>query len=158
MAEQFDLSLEEATALYESFFDTYPEIREYMHRIVEEAKSKRIIRNLFGATRRFGPGKFLSEWERQAINFPIQSVVAMHTNQSMAILVQLFKKERLDAHVVLNVHDALYVECKEEIVDDVAQLVKMVMERPVADTDLVIPVEITIGQFWGEEGDIIVED
>ena len=158
VAEQFDLSLEEATALYESFFDTYPEIREYMHRIVEEAKSKRIIRNLFGATRRFGPGKFLSEWERQAINFPIQSVVAMHTNQSMAILVQLFKKERLDAHVVLNVHDALYVECKEEIVDDVAQLVKMVMERPVADTDLVIPVEITIGQFWGEEGDIIVED
>jgi len=158
VAEQFDLSLEEATTLYESFFDTYPEIREYMHRIVEEAKSKRIIRNLFGATRRFGPGKFLSEWERQAINFPIQSVVAMHTNQSMAILVQLFKKERLDAHVVLNVHDALYVECKEEIVDDVAQLVKMVMERPVADTDLVIPVEITIGQFWGEEGDIIVED
>ena len=159
IAEQFDISEEEARDLLDRFFRSYPEIRRAMDYFVETAKSKRVLRNLFGRTRRFGQNcPFFPAWERQALNFPIQSVVADHVNQSMAILVQLFKKANLDAHVVLNVHDALFVECKEEIVDTVAKVVKVVMERPVAGK-FVIPVDITIGDQWGsKEGKIVDED
>ena len=157
VAAQFNMSLEEAEALLDSFFSVYPEIRDYMDRVVGYAKRNRRLCNYFGRCRHFGTGPFLPEWERQALSYISQSTIADFTNQTLALLVYEFQRSGLDAYVIAQLHDAIMVECQEDIVDDVVTLVKTYYERPVADTDLIIPVEVTVGDCW-QGGDLLFEE
>jgi len=147
VADQFRISLTEAESIMDQFFAEFPEIKSYMDYVVKEAKSKRVLRNLYGRTRIFPPGPFLSEWERQALSFVPQSTIADHTNQSLALLVELLKSEGSGAVVILQLHDAIGVRTPEDYVE-VKEVIKSVMERPIPNTSLVIPVDIKISDRW----------
>lgn len=153
VADQFRIPLKEAEAIMNQFFTEFPEIKSFMDYVIEEAKSKRVLRNLYGRTRIFPPGPFLSEWERQALSFVPQSTIADHTNQSLSMLVELLRSKGSGAVVILQLHDAIGVKSPEDCVEEVGEMIKDVMERPIPNTSLVIPVDIKVSDRWegGEE-------
>ena len=153
VADQFRIPLKEAEAIMNQFFAEFPEVKSFMEYVVEEARSKRVLRNLYGRTRIFPPGPFLPEWERQALNFIPQSTIADHTNQALAALVELFRSQGSGATVILQLHDAIGVKSPEDCVDETVKLIRDVMERPIPNTSLVIPIDVKVSDRWeGGEG------
>ncbi len=158
LAEQFHLTLDEAQQVMDSLFEAYPEIPEFLSAVVSQAKRERRLVNVFGRTRLFPVDcPFLSAWERQAVNFLPQSLVADHTNQTLWMLNTEFQVRDLDARVIIQLHDAIMCEVNEEILDEVVGLIESLYTRPVADTDLRIPVDIEVGSCW-KGGDILFEE
>lgn len=92
---------------------------------------------------------------RQAGNAPIQGSAADIISIAMRNLTRRFKKENLthdDVRIVLQVHDELILECREDIVDDVAKIVKYEMENAVK---LRVPLvaDVGIGDRWSDAKD-----
>ena len=157
VADQFKIPLEEAIAILETFFDNFPEIRQYMRDVVETARRTRVLYNIFGRSRVFPPGEFLPEWERQALNFQCQSSVADWTNFCLASLTHLFKLHKLDAYVILQLHDALMFEVDESCLDETLELIRSVMEAPITD-DFYLPTEIKVSDRWEGGEDLFEEE
>jgi len=158
MADQFKLSLEEAQRIVDSLFEAYPEISAFLNYVVQTARERRVLRNVFGRTRIFPRDcEFVSAWERQALNFLPQSTVADHTNQTLWMLQMIFNERGLDARVIIQLHDAIMVEAHESVLDEVVDLIQELYTRPVANTDLVIPVDIEVGDCW-KGGDHLFEE
>ena len=149
ISEQFKISVEEAQKIIDSFLIAYPEIHAFVEGVVQVAKRDRVLVNYFGRTRIFPRDcKFLPAWERQALNFKPQSIVADHTNQTLSLLSKRLKDEQLDAKVIGQLHDAIMTEANDKDVDNVVSLIEEVYARPVANTDLQIPVDIDVGESW----------
>lgn len=92
---------------------------------------------------------------RQAGNAPIQGSAADIISIAMRNLTRRFKKENLthdDVRIVLQVHDELIIECREDIVDDVAKIVKYEMENAIK---LRVPLvaDVGIGDRWSDAKD-----
>ena len=92
---------------------------------------------------------------RQAGNAPVQGSAADVISIAMRNLTKRFKKENLthdDVRIVLQVHDELIIECREDIVDDVAKIVKYEMENAIT---LRVPIvaDVGIGDRWSDAKD-----
>jgi len=85
------------------------------------------------------------------------STVADHTNQTLWMLQMAFKEKDLDARVIVQLHDAIMVEVHESILEEVVDLIRSLYTRPVANTDLAIPVDIEVGDSW-KGGDHLFEE
>lgn len=82
----------------------------------------------------------------QSINFVPQSTGHDHLLKSLIDLHPLLKE--FDSNILFEVHDALVIEVEEQYLDEVARLVRKVMERPKFGFDLGIPVDIKVGYNW----------
>jgi DNA polymerase-1 len=84
-----------------------------------------------------------------AKNFQIQSLAASIMNRSAIAIHKEFKEKNLDAYIMLQIHDEFVVNCKEEIADEVAKIVKHHMENTVQiPTGLIA--EPNIAENFGE--------
>jgi DNA polymerase-1 len=145
---QHNMSLDRAQALIDGWFAAYPEVRQFMVDQVVTARNTRFLRNTYGRIRHFPSGPFREEWERQAFNFPVQSIIADTTNRALSLIVYELSQRHLDAHAVLQLHDAIYVECKRELQDEVIGVIKEYMTLPVPGINYSFPIDISVGTYW----------
>ena len=87
--------------------------------------------------------------ERVAKNMPIQGTAADIIKLAMINVFERLKKGRLDAKLIMQVHDELIVECKEEIKDTVSAILKDEMENAVSLL-VNLTVEVSAGKSWHE--------
>lgn len=144
-------------AAAKDFIDKYFQLRKtmlnYLDSLRTQAREEGYVETLFGR-RRPTPDVKSSNFivrqaaERAALNMPIQGTAADIMKMAMIDLDKSLKNRR-DTHMLLQIHDAVLIECPESEADEVAREVKNVMEE-VVDLGVKLTADTSIGKNWGE--------
>ena len=155
LARNLRIPRKEAQAFIEKYFERFPGIKDYMESTVSFAKENGYVQTLFGRrihtpeinTR--GPQAGFSK--RAAINAPIQGTAADIIRRAMIKMPGMIKQ--LPAKMLLQVHDELLFEVREEAVDETISIVKDVMETaslPALEMSIPLTVDAGQGRNWAE--------
>ena len=133
-----------------TLFEKYPGVKQYMEEIVRDAKDKGYVETLYHRrrylsdinSRNFNLRSFA---ERTAINTPIQGSAADILKIAMIEMARRLKEEKLQATMLLQVHDELVFEVPESELEQLNQLVKEVMEHAVS-----LHVPLITDSSWGK--------
>ena len=154
LAKDIGVTRKEADDYIKSYFMTYPGVARYMEQVVLNAKDNGYVSTLFGR-RRLLPelsssnGMLRAFGERVARNMPIQGTAADIIKIAMVRVYNRLKKEIPDAHIILQVHDELIIEVKEQSADLASKILKEEMEKAV---DFAVPMlaDVNMGKTWFE--------
>ncbi len=137
LAERMEVSRTEAKELIDSYFNTYPKVKEYMEKSVEVARERGYILTEFGR-RRYLPditsrnAVVRGYAERNAVNAPIQGTAADIIKIAMIRIDERLRHEALQTKMILQVHDELNFSVPPTELEHVKQLVVEEMERAFA--------------------------
>jgi DNA polymerase-1 len=152
LAKQLKTSEHEAKKLNEIFFKTFPKVYEYMVRTEEKVNEIGTLQNWYGLERHFffdmqfgAPGD-RARAVREGYNFGPQSTVAMWTNMSLMKVHNWLEKNMPEAKVVLQIHDAIIVECPNDLLPKAINAIWQILRRPICKkTGFFLPVDTSIG-------------
>jgi DNA polymerase-1 len=158
LANQLGIARGEADSYIRKYFERFPGIRDYMETTKVFAREHGYVETIFGrrihirdiraqnpAMRGFG--------ERQAINAPLQGSAADIIRRAMVRLPPALAQHDLDAQLLLQVHDELVIEVKDEHADKVCEVARAVMGKatlPVVQLKVPLVVEARSGKNWDE--------
>ena len=134
LSENVGITVKEAKKYIEDYLEKYPKIKEYMDNTKNIAVEKGYVETKFGR-RRYVPNIVSQNYiireqaKRIAMNAPIQGTAADITKIAMVKIEERIKKEKLDAKILLQVHDEIIVECNNNIKEKVAKILKEEMEK-----------------------------
>ena len=134
LSENVGITVKEAKKYIEDYLEKYPKIKEYMDNTKNIAVEKGYVETKFGR-RRYVPNIVSQNYiireqaKRIAMNAPIQGTAADITKIAMVKIEERIKKEKLDAKILLQVHDEIIVECNDNIKEKVAKILKEEMEK-----------------------------
>ncbi|MEG0321442.1 MAG: DNA polymerase I, partial [Oscillospiraceae bacterium] len=154
LSEDIGVSRKEAKEYIETYLEKYSGVRMYMADVVEQAKQDGYVATLYGR-RRWLPELKSSNFnlrsfgERVALNMPIQGTAADLMKRAMLRVDARLKAEKLEARLVLQVHDELIVECPEGEAETVKALLAEEMEG-VAAFSVPLTAEAKSGKTWGD--------
>ena len=149
LAERMGVSRQEAKELIDGYFETYPQVKEYMDKSIQVARENGYVETIFHR-KRFLPdinsrnGVVRGYAERNAINAPIQGSAADIIKVAMAHIYQRFQAYNLKAKMILQVHDELNFsvpEAEKELVQ------KIVIEEMEQAYHMHVPLKADCG--WG---------
>ena len=134
LSERMGVSRGEAKELIESYFSTYPKVREYMNESIERAKQTGYITTQFGRRRYLadinaGNATVRGYAERNAVNAPIQGTAADIIKLAMVAIDRRLREEKLQTRMILQVHDELNFSVPRTELEQVRHLVVEEMER-----------------------------
>lgn len=144
----------EAKVYMDAYMEKYHGVRDYMKRIVEQAREQGYVTTLYGR-RRYLPELKSSNFnmrsfgERVALNMPIQGTAADIIKLAMVNVHRRLEKEDLRAKLILQVHDELIVECPENEREAVSAILREEMEQ-VAALRVPLVAEANSGKSWAE--------
>lgn len=148
------LGYTEAKDFIERYFEVHPAIRDYMDSMKLKARTDGYVETLFGRRRYLpdatsGMPQLVAAAERMAVNMPVQGTQADILKIAMIKIADWLKMEKLDAKMLLQVHDELVFEVAKE---DAPALEKKVRELMGSVIDLSVPLVVDVGSAkrWGE--------
>ena len=154
LSQDLNIGTKEAQGFIDSYFETYPKIKEFLDNTVAQAKEKGYTRTLFGRIRpipELSSGNFMTRQfgERVAMNAPIQGTAADIIKLAMVRVDEALRREGLKSRLILQVHDELLLECPPEEVEKAGKLLKDAMEHVI---ELRVPLlaEVHQGTNWAE--------
>lgn len=154
LSQNLGITRKEAKEFIDTYFDKYPGVKEYMHDIVREAKDKGYVETLWHR-RRYLPDinsrnfNIRSFAERTAINTPIQGSAADILKLAMIEIDQRLTAEKMQATMLLQVHDELVFEAPPEEIEKLDHLVAEIMEG-IGDFSVPIIADSSVGDTWYE--------
>jgi len=152
LAEDIGVSRYEAKAYIDRYLDHYSGVKNYMSRVVAQARELGYTQTIYGR-RRYIPELASANFnirqgaERIALNTPIQGTAADLIKLAMIRVHQALKNQFPNAKLLLQVHDELIVECPEEIAPQVAALVSEQMQQ-IAQLTVPLVAEAKWGKSW----------
>lgn len=154
LSQRLEIPRGEAKELIEGYFATYPKVKEYMDRVVEQARCDGFVSTIFGRRRylndiasRNAVARGLAE--RNAVNAPIQGSAADIMKIAMIEVSRRFAAEGIRSKVILQVHDELVVDLLREEQERVTRIVTEAMESA-ARLRVRLVVECGVGNNWLE--------
>ena len=150
LAERMNVPRSEAKELIEGYFQTYPQVKEYMDMSIAKARENGYIETIFGR-KRFLPdisshnAVVRGYAERNAINAPIQGSAADIIKVAMINIYRRFKDEDIRSKMILQVHDELNFSVYPEEKEKVQHIVIEEMEKAYA---MQVPLRADCG--WGK--------
>lgn len=158
LAKQLKVSNFEAKKYIEDYFIKYPKIKQYMDRQIDFAKTNLYVETIFGRKcniRSINDKNFAVRGfaERQAINAPIQGTAADIIKLAMIELNNMIISKKLEAKILLQVHDELIFEIDKSKKDVSTEQIKNVMENihlEYMTFEVPILVDYGFGKNWGE--------
>uniref|UniRef100_A0A6P7GLT1 DNA polymerase theta n=1 Tax=Diabrotica virgifera virgifera TaxID=50390 RepID=A0A6P7GLT1_DIAVI len=164
LAEQLNMDEDDAAEFMETFRNTYPGIKTFIHNTIENCKATGYVETINGR-RRFLPNINESNStkrghaERQAVNTTIQGSAADIVKKAMIKiehdLQQMFHKAKNKPKMVLHLHDELIYEVPTKYLRKVAKVVKKNMENSV-ELSVPFPVKLKSGLCWGDMSEIVL--
>ena len=142
----------QATKYIKSYLMNYPSIDAYLENVVKDATANGYTTTPMGR-RRYIPeltstnGNMRALGKRIAMNAPIQGAAADIMKLAMIRVFDALKAELPDAKLVMQVHDELIVEVRDEDVEKCKEIVKREMES-VAELSVPLTVDVTSGKSW----------
>ncbi len=149
LAETLGISRKEGKSIIESYFSKFPGVKGYIEGTIEQAKEDFFVTTLLGRKRELdelkSSNKMLQKFgERAAINAPIQG-----TASDLIRLAMLEVVKDVESPLLLQVHDELIFEVKEEAVESETLKIKKAMEE-VYKLDVPLTVGIGTGHNWDD--------
>jgi DNA polymerase-1 len=150
LAERLDITRDEAKQLIDGYFETFPQVREYMETSKEIARKQGYVETFFHR-RRYLPdinshnATVRGFAERNAINAPIQGSAADIIKVAMIRIFDRFKRENIRSKMILQVHDELNFSVYP---DEKEQVEKIVLEEMQNAYQLKVPLVADAG--WGQ--------
>ncbi len=152
LSKDMNIPLKDAKGYIEGYFNQYPGVYKWMAEVVEQVMLTGYVDTLWGR-RRYIPTIFEKnrvlheEAKRLAINTKAQGTAAEIMKIGMIKIADEFKRQKLDAAILLQIHDEILVSAPVEQVDKVEELVKEQLEAVVSWN---IPLVVTTrhGASW----------
>ncbi len=154
LAQNLNIPRSEATEIIQSYFREFPAIKNYMDRVIRQAREKEYVETIMGrrrylrdinsrniATRGFA--------ERNAINAPIQGSAADIIKLAMVRIHRWLTENHLKTRMILQVHDELVFDLHKDEVEEVKENVVKLM-KGAAELEVPMEVEVGIGKNWLE--------
>ncbi len=147
LAQQLGVDAGEAQRLMNLYFERFGRVNEYLHEVVIEARNTGYTATMLGR-RRYLPDLNSDQRvrrelaERMALNAPIQGSAADIIKLAMLGVERALKAAGLQSRLLLQVHDELVLECPQDEVQPVSELVRREMGRAV---DLRVPLHVSVG-------------
>ncbi|MFS8609175.1 MAG: DNA polymerase I, partial [Gammaproteobacteria bacterium] len=154
LARQLGVERGEAQRYIDLYFQRYPGVKRYMDEIREKAREQGYVSTVFGR-RLYLPeirdrnAQRRQYAERSAINAPMQGTAADIIKRAMLRIHAWLKRKREDARLIMQVHDELVLEVREDRAEAVARKVAELMESA-AELTVPLQVDIGIGANWDE--------
>jgi len=156
LAARTDLTVAQAHEFIESYFERYSRVKEYLEETKRVAQEQGYVETILGRRRYFpelqsGRGGVGSRRaaERAAVNMPIQGSAADIIKIAMIELHRRLGEEGLPAHLVLQVHDELVLEVREDALKTTRALVIECMESAY-ELRVPLKVDAAVGRNWME--------
>ena len=152
LGKDLGISVKEADSFLKTYLDAFPKVDGYMKDCIAHAKDKGYVETLFGR-RRALPELASSNFqvrasgERMARNTPIQGTAADIIKLAMVHVWQRLRDEKLQARLLLQVHDELIVEAPDAEIDEVKRILKEEMEN-VVHYSVPLTTEVGTGKTW----------
>lgn len=156
LAESTGFSRAEAEDFIFNYFKTFKKLRDFLDSLIEQARTMGFVETLFGRRRYLpeiisGVPQVRAAAERMALNHPIQGTAADLIKMAMIeldknIKIQEYKNK---VRMLLQVHDELVFEAKENLVKEAAPQIKKIMEE-VYVLKVPIVVDVKKGKNWEE--------
>ena len=154
IAQQTEFSREEGARFIEDYFSKYPRIQEYLENVKAKTRETQYVETVMGR-RRYLPDINAANFnvrgaaERMAINMPIQGTAADIMKLAMIRVHRRLEEEKLQAKMLLQVHDELVFEVPQEELEAIKKVV--FDEMPAAlELDVTLKVDIKWGPTWGD--------
>ncbi len=154
LSEDLKISPSEAKKFMDKYFETYPGIKDYMQKLIDDAYLKGYSITLMNRRRNIEELKntnhnIKSMGERMALNTPIQGTSADILKKAMIEIDNIFTKENIKSKMLLQVHDELIFNVYNNELDKVKEIVKDTMENTYK---LSVPLKVSIntGNNWYE--------
>ena len=154
LSQDLSISTKEAAEYIESYFETYPGVKQFLDSQVQQAKEQGFVTTMFGR-RRPVPELSSSNYarrsfgERVAMNSPIQGTAADIIKIAMIRVNQSLREQNLRSKLILQVHDELLIEAWQEEVEQVKAILKRDMETA-ADLAVKLEIDMNQGADWYE--------
>ncbi|MQM25841.1 DNA polymerase I [Glycomyces albidus] len=152
LSQQLGISTQEAQQLSDDYFARFGKVRDYLHRVVEEARKTGYTETIMGRRRYFpdltSDNRQLREIaERAALNAPIQGSAADIMKTAMLGVDRALRREKLDSRVLLQVHDELVCEVAP---GEAERLEALVREQMSNAATLAVPLTVSagFGESW----------
>jgi len=154
LTRQLGITRGDAQEYIELYFARYPHVKIYMDAIRNQAKKSGFVETVFGRrlylpdidSRNYQRRQYA---ERSAINAPMQGTAADIIKKAMINLEKRLVDESIDAKIIMQVHDELVLEVKNNSVDTVSELVIDAMTKA-ADLDVSLKVDLGVGENWDQ--------
>ncbi len=154
LSQDLSISVGEARDYMEKYFETYPGVRAYQEKVIQDAKNKGYSTTMYGRRRPIPELKSsnynLRQFgERVAMNAPIQGTAADIMKIAMINVFFRLKGEKLKSRLILQIHDELVIETAPDEEAKVCDILKSEMESAVT---LSVPMEVDChtGSDWYE--------
>ncbi|WP_422041037.1 DNA polymerase I [Roseibium sp.] len=158
LANQLGISRGEAGDYIKTYFERFPGIRDYMEATKKQVHADGYVNTIFGRKAHYPEvntknPNMRSFYERAAINAPIQGSAADILRRAMVRMEDRLADARLDAQMLLQVHDELIFEVPDAQVDDTLPVIRDVMENacePVLKLSVPLKVDARAADNWDE--------
>ena len=157
LSKELGLSPKEAQAYIDAYFERHRGIKEYIERIVAEAREKGFVRTLFGRIRYIPELKNADVnvrqfGERTAMNTPIQGTAADIIKMAMVNIFRKIKGEKKRSRLIMQIHDELVFEVPEDEAGEMETMIRHEMEHV---CPLSVPLKVSVGKGhnWAEAHD-----
>ena len=154
MSQELGISIKESKDLIETYFYTYPRIKEYMDNTIAFANKYGYVKTLLGRKKNINLGSHLSVQmqkaeERALINMPIQGTAAELIKVAMINIFHKFKNNNLNTKMILQIHDELIFESSINEQEIAKKIIISEMEEAMS---LSIPLKVScnMGDNWYE--------
>ena len=154
LSQDLSISKKEAADYIQQYFATYPGVKEFLDRLVSEAKEKGYITTMFGRRRpvpELSSSNFMqrSFGERVAMNSPIQGTAADIIKIAMIRVWRALREGELKSRLILQVHDELVIETYREEAEQVKRILLENMQEA-AKLSVALEVDLHTGDNWYE--------
>jgi DNA polymerase-1 len=154
LAKQLRISNADAKQLMNDYFERFGGVRQYLSKVVEDAKKVKYTKTIYGRRRPFEDldSKIFTIREnarRAALNAPIQGTAADIMKLAMIKVDHLLAEAKVKSRILLQVHDELVIEIAKGELNKVKDLVAKGMTEA-AKLDVPLEVNIGVGKSWDE--------
>lgn len=157
LASRLGISRDEAAHHIETYFEQFPDVKEFMQGVVSVARNQGYTTTLFGR-RRYLPElksdnfRIRQMGERMALNAPVQGTSADIIKAAMIALDAALRERGMEATLLLQIHDELVLEAPPSEIEELSKLTVEVMEG-VAELDVPLRVDLGTGANLAEVKD-----
>lgn len=154
LSQDLSITRKEAATYIEQYFATYPSVKIFLDKLVEDAKEQGYVTTMFGRRRpipELKSSNFMqrSFGERVAMNSPIQGTAADIIKIAMIRVWEELKKQGLQSRLILQVHDELLIETKKEEIEQVRAILTKEMKEA-AKLAVTLEIDLHTGENWYE--------
>ncbi len=153
LSQELGISQSEAKQIIENYFASFPTVKNFLEGIQERVKIDGYVETILGRRRIFdyenANQMMKAAFMRESVNTVFQGSAADLIKLSMNDIDLMIREEVLDAHMLLQIHDELIFEIKEEHVDTISKRFAHTMEQ-IMVLDVPLECSVSIGESWGE--------